>query len=60
MRNKRVWSLLLALLLAAGLLTGCGAAPETAEQDDRPVLVVGGGSVSPLCLYRSRRRARRY
>ena len=41
MRNKRVWSLLLALTLAAGLLTGCGAAPETAEQDDRPVLVVG-------------------
>lgn len=41
MRNKRVWSLLLALTLAAGLLTGCGAAPETAEQDDRPALVVG-------------------
>ena len=42
MMNKRVWSLLLALALAAGLLTGCGAAPETAEPvDDRPVLVVG-------------------
>lgn len=60
MRNKRVWSLLLALTLAAGLLTGCGAAPETAEQDDRPALVVGVDPFPPLCLYRSRRRARRY
>ncbi len=31
MVSKRVWSLLLALTLAAGLLTGCGAAPETAQ-----------------------------
>ena len=47
MMNKRVWSLLLALTLAAGLLTGCGAAPETAEQDDRPVLVVGMDTYPP-------------
>ena len=31
----------IALLLLLALLTGCGAAPETAEQDDRPALVVG-------------------
>lgn len=48
MRNKRVWGLLLALTLAAGLLTGCGAAPETAEQDDRPALVVGVDPFPPM------------
>ncbi len=57
MVSKRVWSLLLALTLAASLLTGCGAAPETAQQDDdRPALVVGGGSIPALCLYRLCRR----
>ena len=57
MVSKRVWSLLLALTLAAGLLTGCGAAPELAQQDDdRPALVVGGGSIPALCLYRLCRR----
>ena len=49
MRNKRVWSLLLALTLATGLLTGCGAAPETAQQDDdRPALVVGVDPFPPF------------
>lgn len=49
MVSKRVWSLLLALTLAAGLLTGCGAAPETAQQDDdRPALVVGVDPFPPF------------
>lgn len=49
MVNKRVWSLLLALTLAAGLLTGCGAGPETAQQDDdRPALVVGVDPFPPF------------
>lgn len=48
MVSKRIWSLLLALTLAVGLLTGCGAAPETTEQDDdRPVLVVGVDTYPP-------------
>lgn len=57
MRNKRVWSLLLALTLAAGLLTGCGAAPETAEQDDRPALVVGVDPFPPYAYIGAGRRA---
>ena len=49
MVSKRVWSLLLVLALAAGLLTGCGAAPETTEQDDdRPALVVGVDPFPPF------------
>lgn len=49
MVSKRVWSLLLVLALAVGLLTGCGAAPETTEQDDdRPTLVVGVDPFPPF------------
>ena len=48
MVKKRVLSLLLALVLAAGLLTGCGAAPEPAEPDDRPVLTVGVDPFPPF------------
>ena len=49
MVSKRVWSLLLALSLLAGLLTGCGAGPETTEQDDdRPALVVGVDPFPPF------------
>ena len=44
MRRKRIYSLLLALALAAGLLTGCGqenTAQESTADKALPTLVVG-------------------
>ena len=44
MRRKRIYSLLLALALAAGLLRGCGqenAAQESTADKALPTLVVG-------------------
>lgn len=48
MRNQRIGGLLLALTLAAGLLTGCGPLPEPeTPADDRPVLTVGVDAYPP-------------
>lgn len=48
MTRKRIYSLLLALALAAGLLTGCsGEAATTEEDDDRPQVVVGVDTYPP-------------
>lgn len=50
MRRKRIYSLLLALALAAGLLTGCGqenAAQESTADEALPTLVVGVDTYPP-------------
>ena len=50
MRRKRIYSLLLALALAAGLLTGCGqenTAQESTADEALPTLVVGVDTYPP-------------